>query len=373
MTPVLLPVRNLLAHRLRTAATLAGIALAIASFVALVGLARGLEATLRGALEARGTEIVVTEAGASDLMASILPESAVAAAAAVPGVAAATAELARMTSLEDGGTVLVVAWPPGSFPWETLELRAGRLPAAGEARVAVLGASLAERRGLALGGTVRLFQEEFRIVGLAGSDSLLVRNLVLVPLADAQALTFRQGQASAVNIRAAPGLGPADRAALVARLRAALPAASVEETETVMQGQVYGRVADILSWAISLVALLGAAFAVLNTMAMAVNERRGEIAILGAIGWGRGRIVGLILAEGALLALGGGAAGIALGVAAAEAVAAWPSVAGFVAPAIGWGLAGQAMLIALALGFAGSLWPALRASGASPAEVLRGR
>jgi putative ABC transport system permease protein len=125
-----------------------------------------------------------------------------------------------------------------------------------------------------------------------------------------------------------------------------------------MQGQVYGRVADILSWAISLVALLGAAFAVLNTMVMAVNERRGEIAILGAIGWGRGRIVGLILAEGVLLALAGGAAGVALGIAAAEGVAAAPSVAGFVAPAIGWGLAAQAMLVALALGLAGSLWPA---------------
>jgi putative ABC transport system permease protein len=373
MTLLSLAFRNLVAHPLRTAATLAGVALAVASFVALVGLARGLEHTLRGALEARGTDLVMTEAGAGDLLSSIVSEDTARRVAVVPGVAATAAELARMTSLENGAPVLVVGWHPGGFPWDTLVLRDGRLPAPGERGTAAVGSSLAERRGLRTGDTLRLFQEEFRIVGIVGSDSLLTRNLVFVPLADAQALTFRQGQASSVNLRLDRGITPEARAGIVAAVRAAVPEVSVEETGTIMQDQVFARVADVLSWAISLVALLGAVFTVLNTMSMAVNERRGEIAILGAFGWSQPRIVIGILAEGFLLAGLAGALGAALGAAVAHAVASSPSVAGFILPAIGPALIGQAVLIALLLGLAGSLLPALKASATSPADVLRGR
>lgn len=78
--------RNLAGRPMRSLGTIIGVALAVASFVALVGLARGVSASLDSAWNTRGTDVVITEAGAADLVSSIVPEALEAEAAAVPGV-----------------------------------------------------------------------------------------------------------------------------------------------------------------------------------------------------------------------------------------------------------------------------------------------
>ena len=110
MTLLSLAWRNLSGHKLRTFATVAGIMLAVASFVALVGLAHGIEGSLRASLEVRGTDVIVTEGGAVDPMSSLIPDSLAEQLARQSGVAATSPELTRMTSLENGASVIVAAW-----------------------------------------------------------------------------------------------------------------------------------------------------------------------------------------------------------------------------------------------------------------------
>lgn len=269
--------------------------------------------------------------------------------------------------------MVVAAWRPGAFPLQGFDLVAGRAPRPDEPRAVLLGIGMAERLRLAPGDAMLLFQAEFRVAGIVDSPSLLARNLVIADLAEVQALTFRTGQATSINVRLSPELDDPGRQAVLARLRAAFPAHAVEGTEQLSQGHTFARISDALSISISIVALATAVLAVFNTMNMAVHERRAEIAILAAVGWRSRRIVALLLVEGLMITLLGGAAGVAAGVAMAQAVAGSDLVAGFIAPQIGAVLLGQALVISLAVGLAGSLVPALRAVRVPPADILRGR
>jgi len=364
---------SLRARPMRTLATLLSVMLAIGSFIALVGLARGVEISLLSALNDRGTDAIVSEAGAADLVSSIVSESLAKQLAQAPGVAAAAAELTRLTSLENGGSAIVVAWPVDSFPWTTLHLIDGRLPASNTAFEAVLGASVAKRLGAVVGDKITIFQSAFTVVGIAKSDSFLVRSLTMVPLKVAQDLTFRQGQATAINLRLNRKLSQTRREATIAALRTRFPLTSIEVTTTLVNSHTFVRIANALSRSIAIVALLGAVIAIFNTMSMAVRERRGEIAIMKAVGWDRWRIVALFVLEGVIIAVAGGLFGCIAGIAVAEGVAHSTIVAGISDPAISKVLLGQAMGVSVLIGLLGAFFPALQTASLSPAAVLRGK
>lgn len=369
MSLAIFALRNLATWHWRNVGALAGITIAVASFVALVGLARGVAEGLLSALEARGTDAVITESGALDLMSSIVPDGLGAEIAVFPGIEAAAAELSRLTSMEDGRSVLVAAWPLGSFPWDSLTVVSGRLPDPGQTRVAVLGEGLASRTGLAVGDRFWLFHDTFEIVGIVTTPAFLTRNLVYVPLPDAQALTFRDGQATSIHLKLTRG---SEEQAL-ANLRSRFPDFTVDETKVLADNYLVGRIAETLGLTVSTVALASAVLFIFNTMATAMNARRGEIAILSAIGWARWRIVTALLLEGAIIALAAGLIGIAVGILVAHLVASRPGIEGFVAPVLGSRLFLQAFAISMLIGLLGSVVPVFRVVSRPPTEVLRGR
>ena len=71
---------------------------------------------------------------------------------------------------------------------------------------------------------------------------------------------------------------------------------------------------------IAVLALLLGAVVVINTMAMAMIERRQQFGLLSVVGWSRGRIARLILGEAIAVSLVGAMVGLGLGVLASELV-----------------------------------------------------
>jgi putative ABC transport system permease protein len=124
------------------------------------------------------------------------------------------------------------------------------------------------------------------------------------------------------------------------------------------------------AWAISGVVLVIGGLVVLTTMLGAVVERRQEIGLFRATGFRRTHIMGVILAEAALVSLLGGLLGWLIGMIAATALA--PGVAQVTIPVHRdpW-LAAGAIGAALTVGLLASLYPAVRAAQLDPTTALR--
>jgi putative ABC transport system permease protein len=101
-------------------------------------------------------------------------------------------------------------------------------------------------------------------------------------------------------------------------------------------------------------------------MVISVLERRSEIGLRRALGATKGHIRTQFLAEAILLALLGGAVGVAAG-ALATAVYATTKGWAIVIPALAWG---GGIAAALLIGAAAGLLPALRAARMSPTQAL---
>jgi putative ABC transport system permease protein len=109
-----------------------------------------------------------------------------------------------------------------------------------------------------------------------------------------------------------------------------------------------------------------------NAMAMSMRERTREVAVLKAIGFGRGLILFLVLGESTLVAGAGGALGTLGCKAICELVDLSTFTAGFLPFFyIPWSIALEGIAISLLVGFGSGLVPALRAAHRPVVDSLR--
>jgi len=361
--------RNLLRRPGRALFTLLGVALAVASYVALTGLASGMIEGAGASTDERGVDLVVTPRGMVELYSGSLPESLEDAVRRQPGVSDVSAELVTALEFSDGQAI-VTGWPVDRFPFREMRLREGSPPRAGEGEV-VLGEALAQAADVGVGGEIELNFAPFRVVGISAYDNGYLRNMAIMPLGDLQELLARPGVVSLFQVRLDQPEDAAARDATSTAIEALQPNLNVSTTVEAMRASKLVQMIDSSSLAISLVALAIGCLSVLNTMAMGVEERTREIGILAAIGWTRGRILGLILSEGFLLAGLGGVAGILLGWVGQDYLVSNVSQGAELDASTMVSQAIRAQAIALALGLTGAFIPAWRASRLAPAAALR--
>jgi putative ABC transport system permease protein len=119
--------------------------------------------------------------------------------------------------------------------------------------------------------------------------------------------------------------------------------------------------------ALSVVAVLVSGLGVMNTLLVAVVERRAEIGIRRALGATRAGIAAMFVSEAVMVALTGSVAGILLGL--------WVTIIGAlhqrVAPDLPVPVALVGVGIALVVACLASLYPAARAASLPPSEALR--
>jgi len=109
-----------------------------------------------------------------------------------------------------------------------------------------------------------------------------------------------------------------------------------------------------------------------NAMAMAMRERTTEVAVLKAIGFGRGLVLWLVLAEATLVASVGGLFGAFGSKLLFDSFDVSKFTAGFVPFFfVPWATALQGMALAVGIGLASGVFPALRAAQLSVVNGLR--
>jgi putative ABC transport system permease protein len=363
--------RGLWRRPVRTGLTVLGIAIGIAAVVALVGMASGYEKSVVDQLDTIGIDIVV-----SNMQGGIMPKAFEEAVreeiAAIPGVAEANATLMQMLSVEDAPMMVVYGREWDSFTWDQLHVIDGRLPRDAQENAVVLGKLAAEVLRKKTGDPLQIETGEFTVTGIVDGKSVLENGAINMALPRFQAVSGYEGRANFVNVRVSEGMPEERITALCRQIEEKHPGLrAVRARELVGTSQGF-RMAQAMSWSTSLLALIVGVLGVMNTMLMSVFERKHEIGILLALGWSRARIMSLILCESAAMGLLGGLVGVGLGAATLVVLEQTPYVRGFLEPDLGWPLALQAVIIAVAVGIISGLYPAWRSSRLSPSAALQG-
>lgn len=171
--------------------------------------------------------------------------------------------------------------------------------------------------------------------------------------------------------------------AAVARLRELFRDKPLEFVPWTQMADFYNKTADLFSRQVSVVRLIIALIIMLsisNSLMMSVMERTRDIGTMMALGTKRASVLGLFVAEGALLGVFGGLIGLAVGWLAAMAISAIgipmpapPGMAfGYTAEImVTWPMALQGFALAILTTLVASLYPAWKASRMEIVNALR--
>ena len=360
--------RNLFRQRMRTTLTVVGIAVGIAIVVALGAITGGMRQTAGAVIRQGGADFMVARKGSGDITFSVLTNAEWKRIADTPGVARATGVLIHVTQHGGNPYFPLLGIEPAQFAEAPPELVAGRLLASGKNDEIVLGARVAASDGATPGSTFVVNDRRFRVVGTYRTGNAFLDSGGYAPLERVQALAQKPGTVTVVYVKAAPGVDAHALAARIDELPSLATVTSVGEYAKVDQGT---ELMDALNTAVSALAIVLGAIAVMNTMIMAVFERTREFGILRAVGWRGSRIMRLILTEALLLCVVATFVGVALGVVAAQGVLQIETVKALLEPRYSLDVFVRAIAIAVGVALVGALYPALRAVRLSPMEALR--
>jgi len=383
------------AHRLRSALTMLGIVIGIASVILLTSIGEGTRRFILSEFSQFGTNILGVEPGnvrTTGMPASILgtihdltlaDAESLLRVQGVETVVPVAIGIARVEHGDRGRSVYVYGVTSDAPAVWKFGVRQGRFLPPGDPRegapVAVLGTKLRHEifgEEQALGAYVRIGGERYQVVGiLEPKGQFLTFDLddtAYIPVSRALALFNRRGLME-IDILITPD---AAAAPIAERIRQTLMARHRNEEDFTVVTQdemmsVLGNVMDIVNVAvggIGGISLLVGAIGILTMMWISVNERRAEIGLVKALGATPRQILVLFLAEAAALALAGGVLGVLAGLGVARGLRLFVPGLPLATP-VRYVVA--ALVVSSAVGLASGVLPARRAATLDPVEALR--
>ncbi len=359
---------NLLRRPARTVFTAGGIAVGVATIVALLSFTQGLKETAAGFVHLGGSELGVFQANVSDPTASILPASLVGRLAARSDVAEATPLLLMVEAIRDEPAAVVFGADTGGFFTRSLVIVAG--DARSSEREILIGDRLAARLHLHTGGVLVVKGHPFRIAGVYHSGILFEDSGAVLGMTQAQQLAGTPGEETDIVLQLAPGTRAASAAPAIER---SLPGTQViTDPQQALRAGANGTLISKAILVIVVMALIVGAISVANTMAMSIVERQSELGLLSTVGWSPARVASLILGEGIGVSLLGAAVGLLAGVIGAGLLVRALGVSSYVSPSVtAWAL-GRGLLVGVAIGVLGGIYPAWRVTRMTPLKALSG-
>jgi putative ABC transport system permease protein len=372
-------------RRLRAALSALGIAIGVAAMVAVLGLSSSSSAGLLAEIDRLGTNLLTVNNGQNLFgKTTELPKAA-------PGM---ISRIGPVSAVQDVGTTSADAYRSPYIP--SIDTNAISVQAASLHLLPVVGATLAQGRFLnaatahqavaVLGnaaatrmGIDRVYPGERIWVGgqwfyVAG----ILKPAVLAPELDSSVLVgwpaavkylSFDGHPSTVYLRATQNQVNAVHSVLAATANPENPGeVDVSQPSAALVARADAQSAlNGLFLGLGAVALLVGGVGVANIMVISVLERRSEIGLRRALGATKGNVRTQFLLEAILLALLGGAVGVAVGT-LATAIYATVKHWAIIVPPLAWAGGFGA---AIAIGAIAGLLPALRAARLSPTDALR--
>ena len=372
-------------RRLRAALSALGIAIGVAAIVAVLGLSSSSQAGLLAEIDRLGTNLLTVTNGQSVTGQNVeLPLRAPAMIGRIGpvwqvqyiGTTTANAYRTPLIPKVQTSGLSVDAASLGLPRAVGTTVYQGRYlnPATAREPVCVLGAAAAQRLGID-----RIYRGErvwvggmwFYVTGILKPAVLApeIDNAVLVGFPAAERYLGMDGHPSTIYVRALTSQVAAVQSLLAQTANPENPSGvDVSQPSAVLTARADAKGAfNGLFLGLGAVALLVGAIGVANIMIISVLERRSEIGLRRALGATKGQIRTQFLNEAILLALAGGAAGVAAG-GIATTVYATTKHWTVVIPTQAWA---GGITAAIAIGALAGLLPAIRAASLSPTEALR--
>jgi putative ABC transport system permease protein len=362
-----------------------GIAGVVGVLVAMLAMGEGFKATLNSTGD--DSSAIVLRGGSQAETNSVITRDQVPLISSLPGIAKGadgkpliSAELSQVVNLPskaDGTDANAQFRGVGDAGWavrQKLRIVEGRKFNAGLREIVVGQGAQSQFRGLDVGKTIDLGNQQWTIVGkFATGDA---QDSELWGDAETLASTYNRRAYQSITART-------DGKAGFKQLKAAMDAdprlkLDVETTQDYYSKQS-GQLATVIKWLgiiIGAIMAVGAVFGALNTMYAAVATRAREIATMRAIGFRGVPVVLAVMLETMLLALVGGVLGGLLAWLIFNNYSVSTLGSNFsqvvfqfkVSPQLLW----SGLKWALAIGLVGGLFPALRAARMPVTEALRG-
>jgi putative ABC transport system permease protein len=372
-------------RRLRAGLSALGIAIGVASIVAVLGLSASSQAGLLAEIDRLGTNMLRVSTG-QDLTGKSIPLPKIA-----PGMIARIGPVEQVQSTGETNakvyrSPMVPAVNTNSLSVQAASLKLPEVVRTSVVRgtflnaatatqpVAVLGATAAQRLGFDRvfpGQRIWVAGRWFSVTGILGPATLApeIDTAVLVGFPAAEKYLGFNGHPSTIYVRSDTDQVDNVHAVLAATANPQNPSqASVSNPSQALVARAAAESAlNGLFLGLGAVALLVGGVGVANTMIISVLERRSEIGLRRALGATKGHIRVQFLSESILLAGLGGAVGVACGVLATVVYASAKDWAVVVPPSAWAGGVGAAV----AIGAVAGLLPALRAARMQPTEALR--
>jgi putative ABC transport system permease protein len=360
---------NIFHRPARTLVTILGVAVGVLLVVFTVGLAHGVLRE-RGRRESNiGAEIMIRASGTMGLGGQqpfTVPAEHARELARVPGVRAAV-PLGQMTDKTESGFGNRIVEGVDFAEYARLggaRVIEGRAAEGGdEAMVDPVWIRQGKKSNseARVGGTVKIFDRQFRIVGVYEPPS---GARIKVPLSTMQEQVGSPGHASSILVACQ---NPAEQEQVAARIHEQFPEDQIIFTRDLPE--LYASGVPALNVFISVIVAVSAAISllvILLAMYTTVTERTRQIGVLKSLGMSNGSIAWVIEQEAILVSVLGVLLGVALTFAARFLLTRFTSLTVDIEPR--WIL--FSLLIGLAGGTLGALYPAVRAARQDAVQAL---
>jgi putative ABC transport system permease protein len=391
--------RALARNKVRSALTMLGIIIGVASVIAMVSLGQGAQRQVQDQISSMGTNMLIVSAGSQrnggvrggSGSASAITVEDVDAILHAPSVSSVSPSVSTSVTLVFGNqnwTTRSEGVAPTYLAIRNRSVSSGEFFSPSDirsaARVAVIGQTVVDQLFAGsdpIGQTIRLRNLTFRVTGVLaakgqtsfGQDQ---DDTVLIPYTTAMKKLLATSYVSSVYVSARDEQATFEaeqQITTVLRERHNIRAGQEDDfnvrnlTDIAEAAQATTRVMTMLLGSIAGVSLLVGGIGIMNIMLVSVTERTREIGIRMAVGARSKAVQNQFLIESVVLGLAGGLIGVVAGVGISlllSSVFNWPTLVSPVAVV-------TSAIFSMAIGVFFGYYPAKRAAALDPIEALR--
>ena len=359
--------KNILRRKTRSAFTVLGISIGIATIIALGAIMNGMTESMEGILKSGEADFAIAQSGIADFSFSRIDENVIDTIQNIDGIKETTGVLIGIYPI--GNNPYVMIWGVEAQDLQMLGASILNGSVFANENEIMLGETISKDSGMTVGEKLVLREEEFTITGVFQTGAIYQDRGLVMPLEKLQKLERKEDYITVIYVELEEG---ANVDTICRQIEDSfldlVTIKSASELGKVDQGLGIMNTASLM---ISILAIFIGGIGVTNTMMMSIFERTREIGVLRAVGWKKRRVLTMILGESILLCVVSVLIGSLLGIIGVRLLMLEPTARGVLEPLFTLETFIRAFVVAIAVGLVGGFYPAYRASKLLPSEALR--